>query len=515
MRYVKVLFDGDSAACAPYVGIAKKLARQCAQRGIRNKTWLVQDGTRIRSEWYGGDFIKVWIKAGGEIGIAGFPFDASADEHNGWVPDEDGKRVAYDHHHHLEYDRLDLYGPGGVLQQYNRYQYPPRRQPEEPAAWLVEPHPKPRAFARLDFNRSKLDRGQVARNLYRLTGNQAAYAWTQIGVDAEGKPLYRASDPVVSWWHSSTGDGPMHFNYQPGFFMEGSDFVSARNPRWQPTIVRSLGYEYIEPWNPDLVAGVIFGTTTYAIEEVKHSVPYEHFVFPCLYKGGKLVHRVRLETAGAPFAQVAGVHQLGGNRALMALTVNHERVMLAEAAMSAADPNKADEVYPYGGEPYFYNDTLNHPDTTYTSPELYQDGVNGYHAHCLWPWRFSPDGTRVSAIVRAHCFYDQNTDNSGWGSHQWVPRRVTATIDLENKMVSSVEWEDFWQASALSDPVIGLAYKNSDLIIKTRSGFPAGLHLVYADIANEIYFLVDQLFDPAGYRALLRVGDVDHWLRND
>lgn len=80
MAPVRVLFVGNAEACVPWVGLAKKLSRQCYHAGVINKVYHVADGVRIRVEnvlpavtafgnKMGQDFgaiCKVWIEAGGE-----------------------------------------------------------------------------------------------------------------------------------------------------------------------------------------------------------------------------------------------------------------------------------------------------------------------------------------------------------------------------------------------------------------------------------------------------------------
>lgn len=79
MQPIRLLFEGDPAAAAPWVGLAKKLARQTFMARIRNKTYVVANGVQIRVEnllpqpegfgsWFTQQFggtSKVWIKAGG------------------------------------------------------------------------------------------------------------------------------------------------------------------------------------------------------------------------------------------------------------------------------------------------------------------------------------------------------------------------------------------------------------------------------------------------------------------
>lgn len=50
MQPIRLLFEGDPAAAAPWVGLAKKLARQTFMARIRNKTYIVADGVQIRVE---------------------------------------------------------------------------------------------------------------------------------------------------------------------------------------------------------------------------------------------------------------------------------------------------------------------------------------------------------------------------------------------------------------------------------------------------------------------------------
>lgn len=77
MIHPRVLFIGDPAAAAPYVGIAKKLARQTFNARIRSKTYKLGDATiRVENtlpakETFGegyqqmfGGICKVWIQAG-------------------------------------------------------------------------------------------------------------------------------------------------------------------------------------------------------------------------------------------------------------------------------------------------------------------------------------------------------------------------------------------------------------------------------------------------------------------
>ena len=56
------LFRGDPAACAPWVGPAKKWARALERRRERNRTYRLDNGVRIRIENY-GTMQKVWIEA--------------------------------------------------------------------------------------------------------------------------------------------------------------------------------------------------------------------------------------------------------------------------------------------------------------------------------------------------------------------------------------------------------------------------------------------------------------------
>ena len=78
MLHPRVLFLGDPAAAAPYVGIAKKLARETFKGRIRNKTYQVGEATiRVENtlsakvafgqgfEQTFGGISKVWIQAGG------------------------------------------------------------------------------------------------------------------------------------------------------------------------------------------------------------------------------------------------------------------------------------------------------------------------------------------------------------------------------------------------------------------------------------------------------------------
>ncbi len=78
MLHPRVLFLGDPAAAAPYVGLAKKLARETFASRIRNKTYTVGSATiRVENtlsakEAFGqgfeqtfGGISKVWIQAGG------------------------------------------------------------------------------------------------------------------------------------------------------------------------------------------------------------------------------------------------------------------------------------------------------------------------------------------------------------------------------------------------------------------------------------------------------------------
>jgi hypothetical protein len=89
MLHPRVLFLGDPAAAAPYVGIAKKLARETFDARIRNKTYTVGEATiRVENtlsakEGFGSDFTqtfggisKVWIQAGSSD--AGYQFFGSS-----------------------------------------------------------------------------------------------------------------------------------------------------------------------------------------------------------------------------------------------------------------------------------------------------------------------------------------------------------------------------------------------------------------------------------------------------
>lgn len=70
------------AAAAPYVGLAKKLARQCYASGIRAKSYLVAAGTTIRVENYPESYLsKVFIRSA----PAGYPFLAVTWEPEGIV----------------------------------------------------------------------------------------------------------------------------------------------------------------------------------------------------------------------------------------------------------------------------------------------------------------------------------------------------------------------------------------------------------------------------------------------
>ena len=46
----RLIFQGDLSLCTPWVGLAKKLARQSYRMGILNKTWLLNDAVSIRVE---------------------------------------------------------------------------------------------------------------------------------------------------------------------------------------------------------------------------------------------------------------------------------------------------------------------------------------------------------------------------------------------------------------------------------------------------------------------------------
>lgn len=92
MAPVRVLFVGNAEACVPWVGLAKKLSRQCYHAGVINKTYKVADGVQIRVEnvlpavtafgnKMGQDFgaiCKVWIEAGGYL--SGYQFYTTSPE---------------------------------------------------------------------------------------------------------------------------------------------------------------------------------------------------------------------------------------------------------------------------------------------------------------------------------------------------------------------------------------------------------------------------------------------------
>lgn len=81
MLHPRILFEGSLEACAKYVHIAKKWARQTYDAGIINRTYKVGSATirivnviPIHPDGYG--ISKIWIKAGGE---GGYQFFGSAE----------------------------------------------------------------------------------------------------------------------------------------------------------------------------------------------------------------------------------------------------------------------------------------------------------------------------------------------------------------------------------------------------------------------------------------------------
>lgn len=70
----RVLFVGDAAAAAPWVGLAQKLARQTYEAGIISKTYAVAAGVTIRvANAPGAGICKAWVTAGGGHGFVFFP----------------------------------------------------------------------------------------------------------------------------------------------------------------------------------------------------------------------------------------------------------------------------------------------------------------------------------------------------------------------------------------------------------------------------------------------------------
>lgn len=535
---IRVLFEGSSSREALYIGLAKKFARYCIAYKISNKTWLIQGDAQIRCEWYGGNNAKAWIKVGEETGFAGLAWDsatAAAPDYDtwpiyhgcGWVLDDNRDRAPHPRPRSFDFDDADnLYGvPGTAIHP----QYLQWNSPEIQPGLDAADQETPSTYATLHCNATKLNKGRIKRDRWVLCGNQTAYKWQQSSVDDDGNPVYAATDPVVSWWHSPYGDGPLHHSPENGFTFAEGDGVSGYNFRWPihapyaltaSDTERATSYEVRQPsgsgpWYSYYIAGAMaYCVTQGSYGQGAHA--WSRFVFPSLYRNGRLVHRFRFgDDKRVPMAQVAGVYVIGAQRALVVLTVDFDKAYLVEAPLSAKDPYKSEHWYG-GVGPLFYEDRFDHAELTADS--IVVDYMAVQHAHLLHPWRFSEDGTKVSTIARVHCYYDKAPSSNQYANHVWVPRIITAHIDLEERIVTSVDVVDYIDGDAVSGKLIGLNYLNNQLVFIKDDAVPPGpsesqfFSVLHADARNNVLVTARQDLDVAGYYVAVQEGDTTTWI---
>jgi len=177
----RVLFVGNPAAATPWVGLAKKLARECYDLKIANKVYKLGSGVIIRVEniipivGKLAGISKVWIEAGVEV-----LFDFILHPHsdlavNGWWFSSE-----------LETERSVKATP----------HYPIHSIRFVSPAWINEwtySYQRQNALYQDD---------KLTRDQYLWCGNQF---FTKDGPTVENKTYW-------SWWHSPCGDGPCPVN---------------------------------------------------------------------------------------------------------------------------------------------------------------------------------------------------------------------------------------------------------------------------------------------------------------
>ena len=140
------------------------------------------------------------------------------------------------------------------------------------------------------------------------------------------------------------------------------------------------------------------------------------------------------------------------------------------------------------------------------------------HAHLLHPWRFSEDGTKVSTIARVHCFYDKPPSFDQYAKHAWVPRIVTAHIDLTQRTVTSVDTLDYIDDNAVGGKLIGLNYRNNQLALIKDDVVPPGpsiaapFSVLHADAKHDVLVAARQDLSTAGYHVAIREGETLTWV---
>lgn len=365
MIHPRVLFIGDPAAAAPYVGIAKKLARQTFNARIRSKTYKLGDATiRVENtlpakETFGegyqqmfGGICKVWIQAGDD----GFGFIVLPRVHeNQWMGWQKLDGTVQERTVPVIYPRLYL--------NEKKLRYLPKIVDGN----IVEENQPPvdlKSFFGVAYSKENKKPVTISQWPLLLAGNQFFYSYdknTVIGRD------------VYSYWGSPAGDLPISAEY---LYNEFSTFVKF-----------VYGEYYLQAEYYILINEEVYKT---------YPMPANH-----LYKNGELLCTPGYGIIGGgvyvddSIARVV-VMTTNGNAIFITTsgeitqTVSHGILRDDYENSGVLDDIEVDGVrYPLYGENYNVSKYLN-----------YYSG---------WEWKFSTDGHKASIIK----FKDAGIDFDG------------------------------------------------------------------------------------------------------